>query len=503
MVIAIADISVFQPGIKGWNGRRKALSANAGIAACRGLATGRPAANAVPAGSASMTNSLNPSTLLTPLISSPAMRAVVADRARIQRMLDFEAALARAEAAVSIIPALAVDAIVKAAKAELYDPAEIGEAAAAAGDIATPLIKALVEATYKLDPEAARYVHWGASSQDVIDTALMLELRTGIDVLLADLARAIDGFVALAGKHRRTAAVARTGLQHSLPMPFGLKLAGYAAALARSRERLRRLRKEALAVQFGGAAGTLAALGEHGLAVTDRLVALLDLPAPDAPWHGHSDRLAEVCAALAVLAGTCGKIARDVSLLMQIEVAEAFEPSAEGKVLPHKRAPLAASKGQTAAALAPNLLAIIVAGQIQEHERALAGWQAQWHAVPALLLATSGALAAVAEIAHGLDIDAERMRDNLDITQGLIMTEAVIMALGSKLGPYQAQLIVDEASKKAIDSKRHLNSVLAEDVRVTTHMTPGELARLFELMGYQGVAQTYIDRLIARAARGR
>ena len=445
----------------------------------------------------SMTNPFNPSALLTPLISSPAMRAVVEDRARLQRMLDFESALARAEAAVSIIPASAIDPILKAARAEYYDPAAIGNAAAVAGDIAAPLVKALIAETAKIDAEAARYVHWGASNQDVIDTALMLELRAGIDALQGDLTRAIDGFATLAGRHRRTAAVARTGLQHALPMPFGLKLAGYAAALARSRERLRRVRKEALAVQFGGAAGTLAALGEHGLAVTDRLVALLDLPAPDAPWHGHSDRLAEVAAALAVLAGTCGKIARDVALLMQTEVAEAFEPSRDGDAMPHKRTPVLASNAQAAAALAPNLLAAIVAGQVQEHERALAGWQAQWPAAAGLLLVTSGALAAVADIAQGLDVDAERMRDNLEIAQGLIMAEAVIMALGAKLGHREAHIIVDEASRKAITTKRHLNSILAEDLRVTTHMTPGELARLFELMGYQGVAQTFIDRLIS------
>ncbi|MGH6768401.1 MAG: lyase family protein, partial [Xanthobacteraceae bacterium] len=234
-----------------------------------------------------MTNPLNPSSLLTPLISSAAMRAVVDDRAHLQRMLDFEAALARAQAAVAVIPASVLDAVAAAAKAEHYDLAAIGQAAVKTGDIASPLIAALTAQVAKTDAEAARYVNWGAAGQDVIDTALMLELRAAIDVLLADLSLAIEGFTTLAGRHRRTAAVARTSLQHALPMPFGLKLAGYAAALARSRERLRRLRKEALALQFGGEAGTLAALGEHGLAVTERLSALLELPAPDAPWHSH------------------------------------------------------------------------------------------------------------------------------------------------------------------------------------------------------------------------
>jgi 3-carboxy-cis,cis-muconate cycloisomerase len=447
-----------------------------------------------------MTNPLNPSSLLTPLISSAAMRAIIDDRTHLQRMLDFEAALARSEAAVAVIPASAVDRISAACKAERYDLAALGEAAARAGNVATAVIAALTDEVAKTDVEAARFVHWGATAQDLADSALMLELRAGLDALITDLNTAIDGFTLIAGRHRRTAAVARTSLQHALPMPFGLKLAGYAAALARSRERLRRLRKEGLALQFGGVAGTLASLGENGLAVTDRLAALLDLPAPDAPWHAHSDRLAEIASALAILTGTCGKIARDVALMMQTEVGEAHEPprghTGEAVGLPHKRAPNAAATGVAAATIAPNLLATIIAGQVQEHERGLGGWQAQWHAMPALLLVTSGALAAIAEIAQGLETDAERMRGNLDIGQGLIMVEAVTMALGAKLGPHQAKLIVEEASKQAISSKRHLNSILAEDPRVTAHMTPGELARLFELMGYQGVAQTYIDRLI-------
>lgn len=447
-----------------------------------------------------MTSAANSASLLTTLVSSPAMCAIVDDRAFVQRMLDFEAALARAEAAVAVVPAACVDPIGAACKAERYDLLALGHDAARCGNLATALIGALTAQVALTDPEAALYINWGATTQDVLDSAGMLMLRAGIDALLVDLNRAIDGFTALAGRHRRTAAVARASLQHALPMPFGLKLAGYAAALARSRERLRRLRREALALQFGGAAGTLAALGEQGLAVTDRLAALLDLPVPDAPWHAHNDRVADIAAGLALLTGTCGKIGRDVALLMQTEVAEAHEPASaptqEAWGMPHRRTPTLAAAALAAATLAPNLLATVVAAQVQEHERGIGGSQAQWQAMPPLLVAASGALAAIAELAHGLEIDPERMRGNLDIAQGLIMIDAVTMALGAKLGPHQARLIVEEASKQAVASKRHLNSILAEDPRVTAQMTPGELARLFELMGYQGVAQTYIDRLI-------
>jgi 3-carboxy-cis,cis-muconate cycloisomerase len=447
-----------------------------------------------------MTDPLAPSSLLSPLISSAAMRTILDDRARLQRMLDFEVALARAEAAIGVIPALASDQIANAAKAERYDVKALGEEAVASGNIAIPLINALTAEVAKTDASAAGYVHWGATSQDVIDTALVLELKAVIDALIADLNKAIEGFTNLTGRHRRTAAVGRTWTQHALPMPFGLKLAGYAAALARSRERLRRLRREALVLQFGGAVGTLAALNDRGLDVAERLAALLDLPLPEAPWHSHRDRVAEVASGLAILAGSCGKIARDVSLLMQTDVAEAFEPAAPGRggssTMPHKRNPTAAATALAAATIAPNLLATIMAVQVQEHERAIGGWQAEWPTFPALALVTSGALNAIVDIAQGLEVDSERMRSNLAQTRGLVMAEAVVFALAGKLGKHEAHRIVAEASRKAIAAKRNLQEVLAEDDQVTLSLSVGELAKLFEPMGYQGAAQTFIDRIV-------
>src|SRR3978361_1180160 len=236
-----------------------------------------------------MSTSLSP--LLAPMLSSPAMRAVCDDAAYLQHMLDFEAALARAEAAVGIIPASATGPIAKACKAEMFDIPALAEAATRSGNLAIPLVKALTSAVAKADVDAARYVHWGATSQDVIDTATMLTLRAAVDALLPDLDRAIAGFARLATQHRNTAMVARTWLQHALPLPFGLKLAEYAAALHRSRRRLQRLRANGLALQFGGAAGTLAALGDKGLLVAEELAAGLNLPLPEAPWHTPRDRI--------------------------------------------------------------------------------------------------------------------------------------------------------------------------------------------------------------------
>jgi 3-carboxy-cis,cis-muconate cycloisomerase len=443
-----------------------------------------------------MSSALLASSLSSSLASTAGMRALVAERARVQRLLDFAVALARAQAAVGVVPALATDKIAEAARAERYDAAVL--AADAAGGIVPALISALTAEVARSDPEAARVVGFGASEQDALDTALALELRDAIDLITSDLNRAVDGFTQIAGRHRRTAAVGRVGLQQALPIPFGLKIAGYAAALARSRERLRRLRKEALALQFGGVAGTLAALGENGLKVSERLAALLDLPLPEAPCHGHSDRVAELAGAFAILAATCGKIARDIALLGQTEIAEAAAPPGSGAAIGRRRLATAAI---SAATLAPGLLCAIVTGQMQEHEGAVGGSQAQWQAFPALLLVTAGALGAVADIAQGLEIDAQRMRENLDHTQGLIMAEAVTTALAAKIGRDQATRIIHEAGRRALAERRHLSMILGEDPRVTSHMTPGELARAFELLSYQGVAQTFIDRIVGSLSR--
>jgi 3-carboxy-cis,cis-muconate cycloisomerase len=446
-----------------------------------------------------MSTSLSP--LLAPLLSSAAMRGVCDDAAYLQHMLDFEAALASAEAAVGVIPKTAVAPIAAACRAGLFDLAALGQAATGGGNLAIPLVRALTAQVAKASAEAARYVHWGATSQDVIDTATMLQLRAAIDALLGDLNRAIAGFARLAQQHRNTAMVARTWLQHALPMPFGLKLAEYAAALHRSRIRLQRLRSEGLALQFGGAAGTLAALGDNGLKVAEKLAAELGLPLPAAPWHTHRDRIAEAASVFAIIAGSCGKIARDVSLLMQTDVGEAFEPAGEGRggssTMPHKRNPVACASALGAATMAPGLAATIFAAQVQDHERSAGPWHAEWPTLPTLQLVTSGALAAIVDIAEGLEVDVARMRRNLDATHGLIMAEAVTMALAEKIGKSDAHHLIEAASRKAVSEQRHLRDVLTSDSKVTAQLGADRIAGLFEPMAYQGVSQALIDRLLA------
>ncbi|MBI4274767.1 MAG: 3-carboxy-cis,cis-muconate cycloisomerase [Rhizobiales bacterium] len=450
-----------------------------------------------------MTNPLFLSSLLAPLFSSEAMRAVVDDRTRLQRMLDFEFALARAEATVGVIPASAVAAIGDACHAEHYDIDDIGKASVAAGNILIPLVKALTAEVAKRDSKAASFVHWGATSQDVIDTTLVLELRAGIKVLDSGLARAVAGFSSLAQRYRNSPAVGRTWLQHAVPMPFGLKLAGYAAALARSRERIARAGQQAIVLQFGGAVGTLASLGERGLEVGTQLATELDLPLPDAPWHSHRDRLGELASALAILAGTCGKIARDVTLMMQTEVGEAFEPAAAGRggssTMPHKRNPVAAAAILACVQMAPQLAATILASEVQEHERSAGAWPVEWPTFPALLLVVSGALAGIVDIAEGLEVDETRMRANLDATDGLIMAEAVAMALAAKIGKPAAHKLVEEASRKAVTEKKSLKDIVCTDAGLTRYLARAELERLFDPSTYQGAAQAFIDRQLAAA----
>lgn len=433
------------------------------------------------------------------------MRAVCDDAAYLQHMLDFEAALARAEAAAGVIPASAAAPIAAACRAERFDVTAIAEASARAGNLAIPVVKMLTAQVAQADKAASGYVHWGATSQDAIDTATMLMMRAAIDVLLGDLDRAIAGFAALAKKHRNTATVARTWLQHALPMPFGLKLAEYAGALHRARVRLRALRANGLALQFGGAAGTLAALGDKGDQVAANLARELGLPLPDAPWHTHRDRIADAASAFAILTGSCGKIARDVSLLMQTDTAEAFEPAGEGRggssTMPHKRNPVAAASALAAATMAPNLAATIFAAQMQDHERSAGPWHAEWPTLPALMLVTSGALAAVVDIAEGLEVDAARMQRNLDTTNGLIMAEAVAMALAASVGKSEAHHIVEAASRTAVESKQHLRDVLAKDPHVSKHLDSSALAKLFDPQNYQGAAQAMIDRLLAAVSK--
>ncbi len=444
-----------------------------------------------------------PSPLADPLVADAAVAAILNEDARLQRLLDVEAALARAELAAAIVPADAAAAIAAACRADLYDKAALGLAAAEAGNLAIPLVKAL---TALVAGEGKRWVHWGATSQDIIDTATVLQVRDALVLFDTRLASLADGLAGLADRHRATPMAGRTWLQHALPITFGLKAAGWLDAVTRHRRRLAEIAPRVLVVQFGGAAGTLASLGDKGPAVARELAARLGLAVPDMPWHTARDRVAEVATFCGLVAGTLGKIARDVSLLMQTELAEASEPAAAGRggssTMPHKRNPVACAAILAAATAMPGLVATMLAAQVQEHERAAGPWSAEWRVLPEILLLTGGALLRTANLVAGLEIDAGRMRTNLEATQGLVMAEAATMALGKAIGRPQAHHIVETASRRSIAEGRRLEDVLAGDDQVTAHVDAGGLARLFEPQTYLGATQDFIDRVLAAHRAG-
>lgn len=431
------------------------------------------------------------------------MRDLFSDHTRIQRMLDFEAALARAQTRVGVIPAAAANAIAKNCAASQIDFVALARNAELAGNVAIPLVKQLTALVAKNDAEAAKFVHWGATSQDAIDTGLVLQLRDAlrsIDHGLADLSRAL---VAQIKQHRATLMVGRTLLQHALPITFGLKVAGWLDAVTRHRERIKELRPRILVLQFGGAAGTLAALGSRGNAIDAALAQELDLALPAMPWHGQRDRVVEVATVLGLVVGTLGKIARDVALCMQTDVGELAEPTAPGRggssTMPHKHNPIGCAVAMSAAIRVPGLVSTMLAAMPQEHERGLGGWHAEWETLPEIFKLAAGALHQMTVVIVGLEVNTTRMRANIDQTNGLIMAEAVAMALAAHLGKIEAHRIVEHACNKAMQESRHLREVLADEPLIQTRISAPELEKLLNPANYLGATQSFIDGVLAAA----
>jgi 3-carboxy-cis,cis-muconate cycloisomerase len=443
---------------------------------------------------------------LTSLIcGTEPMNAVWSPEATVQRMLDVEAALARASAAHGVIPQSAVAAIEATCKADKLDAAALARDAALGGNLAIPLVRQLTARVKDADPEASKYVHWGATSQDIIDTATVLQLRDALALIESGIDATCAKLADLARTHRATPAVGRTWLQQALPITLGLKFAQWLDAMLRHRERLAALRERVLVLQFGGAAGTLASLREAAPLVSASLAKELSLAQPALPWHTQRDRIAEAASFFGMLIGTLGKIARDISLQMQTEIGELGEPAAAGKggssTMPHKRNPVGCAAVLTAATRAPGLVATVFAGMVQEHERALGGWQAEWDALPDLARLAGGALAQIEQIAGGLEVRPERLAANLDTTHGLILGEAVMLALGDAIGRLDAHHLVEHASKAAVQTGRTLYDVLAADPAVTKHLGEARLKALLDPANYVGQAHAFVDAVLASYAQ--
>lgn len=439
--------------------------------------------------------------LLDLLFTTDPAREIFSDRGRLQGMLDFEAALARALMHTGIAPQGTAAAVEAQCKADLFDADNLAREAALAGNLAIPLVKALTAAVAKSDEKAAGFVHWGATSQDAIDTGLVLQLRSAFDSITHQLAELSDALARTAEQHRSTLLAGRTWLQQASPITFGLKAAGWLEAINRQRARLANARKQALVLQFGGAVGTLAALGQQGPAVARALAEELELELPSLPWHTQRDRFAEVATTLGLLVGTLGKIARDISLIAQTEVDEAFEPGAPGKgsssTLPQKRNPVGSAVVLAAAIRVPALVSTMLTAMVQEHERGLGGWHAEWETLPEIFQLAAGALAHMTQIIRGLEVHEEKMAHNLETTQGLILAEAVAIALAKHMGRMPAHHLVEKASHRALESGRSLREVLTEEKQVREHLSTDDIDKLLDPKNYIGSAESMVDRVLA------
>jgi 3-carboxy-cis,cis-muconate cycloisomerase len=442
--------------------------------------------------------------LFDKLFRYEAIERIFSDEAYIQSLLEFESALTRAEAKAGVIPAANAPIIAAACHAEQFSVQELATKAALSGNVAIPLVKKLTELVAKENKDAARFVHWGATSQDAMDTAVVLQLRRALEILDQDLARLISTLATLADKHRATPVAARTWMQQALPTTFGFIVAGWLDAVLRHRSRLSDLRTRNLTLQFGGAVGTLAALSGRGPAVAKALAEELRLPLPQVPWHTHRDRIVEIAAALGLCTGTLGKIARDISLHAQTEIAELSEPAGEGRggssTMPQKRNPVTCATVLAAAQCVPGLVSTMLSSMVQEQERGLGGWQAEWETLPEIVSLSCGALHHLAEMLPGLQVDAKRMLKNLDATHGLIFAEAVTMALGDRLGKMPAHMLVELACKKARLENRHLKDVIREEPSLQACLTPTDLARLFDVGNYLGSAEEFVRRVLAEVS---
>ncbi|GLH37440.1 3-carboxy-cis,cis-muconate cycloisomerase [Pseudomonas moraviensis] len=429
------------------------------------------------------------------------MREVFCDQGRVQAMLDFEAALARAEARVGLIPSSAVAPIAAACDARLYDFAALGEAIATAGNSAIPLVKALGKQIASSNAEAERYVHLGATSQDVMDSGLVLQFRQALALIEDQLTHLADSLAGQAQRFATTPLAGRTWLQHATPVTLGMKIAGWLGAVTRSRQRLRELKPRLLVLQFGGASGTLAALGEQALPIAQALAEELQLRLPEQPWHTQRDRIVEFGAVLGLIAGSLGKFGRDISLLMQTEAAEVFEPAAPGKggssTMPHKRNPVGAAVLIGAATRVPGLVSTLFSAMPQEHERSLGLWHAEWETLPEICCLVSGSLQQARLLADGLEVDAARMARNLELTQGLVLAEAVSIVLAQRVGRDTAHHLLEQCCKRAVAEQRHLRAVLGDEPQVTAELSGAELDDLLNPAHYLGQAQVWVERAVA------
>ena len=434
------------------------------------------------------------------------MTEIFSDHALLKYMIQAEVALAKAQAQVGVIPESAAAIIADVANTQgiqAIDFENLAIATGLAGNIAIPFVKQFTAAVKAVDEDASRYVHWGATSQDILDTACILQARDALDVVEFQLRHAYAASLELAEKYRAEVMIGRTWLQQALPITFGHKAARWASSFKRDLDRLEQMKARVLTAQLGGAVGSLASLLDQGSTVVEAYAAQLNLSVPTCTWHGERDRIIETAGFLAIVVGNTGKMARDWSLMMQTEIAEVFEPTAKGRggssTMPHKRNPVAAASILAAANRVPALMSSMYQSMVQEHERSLGAWHAEWLALPEIFQLCAGALQRTVEVLQGLEVNSKNMQRNIETTQGLIMAEAVMMALAPKMGRLNAHHLVEKACKQAVAEQSHLQDIVSSFAEVKQHFSADELTRIFKPESYLGNIQDQIDAVLKEA----
>ncbi|MCB9106843.1 MAG: 3-carboxy-cis,cis-muconate cycloisomerase [Anaerolineales bacterium] len=437
------------------------------------------------------------STIYAPLFSDPSLANIFSDQQFVRDMLTVEATLAEVQGRLGVIPEAAVEKIVAGVSALTVDFDALRKGVEQAG---VPIIELVRQLRGQVGPDAAGYVHWGATTQDIVDTALVLQMRAALEQIEPVLLAVITNLAGLAEQHRTTLIAGRTHSQQALPIPFGLKAAGWLAPLLRHRQRLIELKPRLLVVQFGGAAGTLASLGDNGAAVQAALAEALQLGAPAVPWHTQRDNLAEAAGWLSLVSGSLAKMAQDIILLAQTEVGEVRESADTARggssTMPQKRNPIISELIIAAARTNAGLLSALHQALVQEHERATHGWQVEWLTLPQMFALTGSALNKARYLSENMVIDSDRMQQNVAASNGLILAEAINFALTDYMARAEAKQLVQEAVQVALDQNRHLVDVVRDKVDA-----PLDWPALKDETAYFGSANLFIDRVLAEAAQ--
>jgi 3-carboxy-cis,cis-muconate cycloisomerase len=445
-----------------------------------------------------MPSTILDSAVFRDIFTTEAMRRVWSDENRVQKYLDFEAALAKAQGRLKIIPQEAADEIVKHCDAKLIDMAKLKEATERIGYPVLPVVQQLVKLC---KDKLGEWSHWGATTQDITDTATVLQMREALDIVAQDIDAICDALAQLAKKYRDTPMAGRSNLQQAVPITFGYKMATVLAGFERHRQRLKEMKARVLVGEFGGAAGTLSSLGKDGLKCQAELMKELKLGQPAISWHTVRDCIAEVGCFLGLVTGSCGKIAFDVKLLMQTEVEEVQEPFHAGRgsssTMPQKRNPISSVYITAQTAMVKQLTAALLEAMIEDHERSTGPWEIEWIALPEIFMLSAGALAQTRFLVEGLQVNEKKMRDNLDITKGLIMSEAVMMGLGDKMGRNTAHDVVYDVCREVVKTGRPLIDLLEENTEIRKYADRKMLEAMVDPANYLGVAGEMVDRVLA------